>query len=100
MMLESAEHFFRACEIFVSGSFVEIREDEIYPGVGVMNFLVIDHDHYGPQEIFVTLDELPFLAELGLLPRMPLVVPVEVWQGAGASMPYLTLSGRRDIVKK
>lgn len=100
MMLGSVEDFFRACEICVSGNFVGIREGEIYPGVGVMNFLVIEHDHYGLQEIFVPLGELRFLAELGLQPRMPLVVPVEVWQDSGAAMPYLILSAGRDIVKK
>ncbi|UMO89593.1 hypothetical protein HP572_08765 [Pectobacterium sp. PL64] len=100
MMLKSAENFFRACEICVSGNFVEIREDEIYPGVGVMNFLVIDHDRYGQQEIFIQLHDLPFVLELELCVGSKLLVPVEVWQESGAAEPYLALSSLRDIEKK
>ncbi|MBA0179177.1 hypothetical protein H0251_05910 [Pectobacterium carotovorum] len=99
MIPRNIEDFFCVCDVAVSGVFAGIREVDFEPS-GTKNFLVIDHDRYGQQEIFIQLHDLPFVLELELCVGSKLLVPVEVWQEAGAAEPYLALSSLRDIEKK
>ncbi|AFI90435.1 MULTISPECIES: hypothetical protein [Pectobacterium] len=90
------------CDIFISGSFVELREIDFYPECG-LHALVIKKMNFGFTErysILVPAADWDYVCGLGLQSGNEILVPVIIDFNFQASHPLIWLSDGHGITKK
>ncbi|MEI7268830.1 hypothetical protein [Pectobacterium versatile] len=90
------------CDIFISGSFVELRKTDFYPHCGI-GLLVIKKMIFGCEEnysVLVPAADWDYVQNLGLRVGEEISVPVKFDFGFDIAHPLIWLSDGREITKK